>query len=526
MISAKEIKKRYESLVTGRVMYDGLWDNLAFFYQPRKQKFVTTRIPGQELPTDLYTSVGRSSSQIFAAGLQAYLSSPSQKWFSFRFKDDELQGNEDASAWLREGEDRVYDLLNNSNFSYQLYETYRALGIYGTGCLYEEEDPDDIVRFYDRNVREIYVVEDAKQEVKEVYRACEFEAQQAVDFFGENDVSSAVRNKAQKRPYEKILFIHYVFYREGKVKADKYSKPVGSIWIEYDTVKLVKEGGYNEFPFFVARFGKNSDEVYGYSPGMNVLPEIRMVNRMWKTLLMKGEKAVAPPLDAPAEGYVLPLDLSADAVNYHDRGLGEADLIRPLLPDVGRALTFTEDLIEKVEDKVKQAFFVDLFLLLTSQPKMTATEVMQRVNEKMMILSPFLGRVMHSLLQPLLIRTFNIALRNGLISEPPDILNGRTYTIEYISPLAKAQKSYEARSLQNFLGVVQELAGMTPEALDKVNIDEIIKEYAEIENVNPKILRDDAEVEQIRANRIQAQQQAQQLEAVGKMVGSGQGQGY
>ena len=516
-MEAKELCQRLEQLQGERGTFDSLWQDVATYCVPRKAIINTYRSMGSELTTEVYDSTGRTSSQIFAAGLHGYLTNPASKWFKLGLKNVDNSGDAITSSvdeWLHEVETVTGDVINNSNFSQQVYECYRDLGIFGTATLAEEEDEKDHVRFHARPINEIYISEDSAGRVVEVYRIFLLTAKQAVDTFGDK-VSPAVKENATKNPNKKIEYLHWVGKRDIREagKEDSINKPYASVWVEVETKRKVGEGGYEEFPFFVVRFQKNSMEKYGYSPAITVLPDMRMVNKMKKTILQQAEKMVDPPLDAPDEGYVLPLDISSGAINYHRQGIDQNNLIRPLLPDISRGLPITLDMIKDTQETIKGAFFVDLFLMLAGQPKMTATEVMQRVNEKMVVLSPVLGRLTSEFLDSIIHRTIMILMRRGVIPPAPPELQGKEYVIEYISPLARAQKAFENNSMQQFIGVVAEMMQMSPEAVDVVNIDKVIREYGKIQDIPPSLLRSDGEVEQIRQERQQQAQQMQQLEA-------------
>ena len=513
-INVADKVKEFDKLKAERYNFNDLWQSVAHYCIPRKANITTIRMPGEELYTDIYDSTGRISSQVMAAGLASYLTNPSSKWFSLRVQDEDLMKAEGIGVWLKECEERIYDALNSSNFNHQIYECYRELGIFGTATLYEEEDEKDLVRFYSRPVREIYILENKRGEVEEVFRYFEFTAKQAYELFGEQ-CGEKVQKLLKDNPNEKLLFLHWVGRRDVRTvgKKDSENMPYASVWIEHSTKHLCKEGGYEDFPFFVVRFEKNSGEKYGYSPAINVLPNIRGVNRMKKDILEASEKMIKPPLDVPDDGYVLPIDTSPDAINYHDSTLDKDQRIKALLPDNSyNGLPITSEMIREEQETIKKAFFVDLFLMLTEQKGMTATEVMQRMNEKMLILSPVLGRLMSELLDKIITRTFNILLRAGKLPIVPSALEDSDYVIEYISPLAKAQKAYESQSLQQYAEALGMMQPLFPDIVDIINADEWGRTLADIKGISPQIIRSEEEIVEIRAARAEAQRVQQETE--------------
>jgi hypothetical protein len=145
---------------------------------------------------------------------------------------------------------------------------------------------------------------------------------------------------------------------------------------------------------------------------------------------------------------------------------------------------------------------------------MTATEVVERVQEKMLMLGPVLGRLQSEMLDPIIERTFNILLRKGLIPPPPPILEDEDFTIEYISPLANAQRGARVTSITNILQLTGSIAPIVPEVVDKINTDKIIDEAAEVFGVNPNLIRSNDEVGGIRQQRAELQQQIAQQEQI------------
>lgn len=500
-----EIIQNFKKLRSARQNWDNYFNSLAFYFLPRKEAFSKT-----ELNLELYDSTGRESLLILSAGLHGYLTNPTSRWFALRLQDEKAMKNQNVKEWLKECEERIFDTLNSSNFNNEIHETYLDLSCFGTACLYAEEDLQDLIRFYSLPLSEIYIVENEKKKVDTVFRLVEMTAREAFQKWGV-DASEKVFALLKTNPYEKVEFLHAVLPREeyDPRKRDKLNKPFASLWIEYESQKKVSEGGYEEFPFFVPRFTKVSGEIYGYSPAMEVLPDMRMLNKMQETIISQAEKIVNPPLDAPEGGYYTPLDMSAGAINYRRQGLGKDEFIRPLLP--GSNLPIGIDLVSLNQEKIRRAFFVDLFLLLAQKPQMTATEVLQRVEEKMLLLGPALGRLMNELLDPLIGRSFNILMRLGKLPLPPEEIMGKDYVVEYISPLARAQKLSEAKSLQNYLLLVEGVARLEPAVLENIDVDEIAKEYADIQGISPKILRDDEEVKAIRQEKAEVLQAQQAL---------------
>jgi len=479
-----DIVIRLDALKKNRVNWESHWQDCIKYCIPAKNAVLNKGTPGAKVATDIYDSTAIDASQILAAGLHGYLTNPSSRWFSLGLRIKELMKDVEARNWLKECEETIFDVLNASNFNQHIHETYIDFSVLGTACLYEEEDEEETVRFFARPLSEVYILENNRERVDTVYRYFSLTARQAYQKW-QGKAGQKVLNLIEAKKFEEpVEFLHAVFPREERDprKKDAINKPYASVWIELSQKQKVYEGGYDEFPFFCPRFTKLSGVVYGYSPAMIALPDIKMLNAMSKTILKAAQKKIDPPVILPDDGFLLPFNISAGAVNFKRR------------------------------TAIRRAFFADMFLMLAMLDKqMTAKEVTERVNERMLILGPVLGRLMNELLDPIITRTFNILLRGGKLPPPPAILQGQEYTIEYISPLARAQKMVQIQALTELLAIIREMAETIPDVLDNIDYDKTVKEFADIYNA-PEILRSDEEVRQIRQQRLQQAQTQQFLQ--------------
>jgi hypothetical protein len=454
---------------------------------------------------------------ILSAGLHSYLTNPNSLWFQLRVKDDKINEQADVKEWLSDTQGRIYNVLNASNFNQQIHEMYQDLGVFGISCMYEEEDPIETVRFYARDIAEIYLCENDREKVDTVYRKFKMTARSAFEKWGE-EAGEVVKKYIEKKDFDKqVDFIHAVTprFERDVAKDNSQNMPFKSVYIEVSKKHLISEGGYREFPYFTPRFNKNSGEVWGSSPGMVSFADIKMINDMCKVLIRSAQKIVDPPLVLPHDGYLLPIKYGPAALNFRIKGSAQ-DEIKPLM--TGGNIPVGLEIINEYRTTIKKNYFVDLFLLLADPARkdMTATEVMQRVEEKMLILAPVLGRLMNEFLNPLIDRTFAIMVRQGKLLPPPAALQGMNFEIEYVSPLARAQKLDQMKSINNFLAIIQNLAVAKPNVLDNINEDEICKEIQGLYGIDPKFLNSEDDVTAIRADRaaqMQAQQQLAQLQA-------------
>ena len=512
-MNADDIIKRVNKLHAERNNYATFWQDVAKYVIPRKAYITRVKTKGSKYDYDIYDSTAMQSNLVLGAGLHSYLTNPNSRWFSLMTEDEELNNESEVKDWLSDTEERIYNTLNTSNFNQQIHELYLDLGCFGVGCMYEEEDEITDVRFYSRDIGEIYIVENEKEVIDTLFRKFKLSARQAFEKWGD-EAGDIVKAFIDKKDYEKeVTFIHAVYPRHERDvgKKDSINMPFASVYLEESKKHIITESGYEEFPYFVPRFNKNSGEVWGSSPGMVSYSDIKMVNTMCKTMIRAAQVAVDPPLVLPHDGFLLPIKYGPRALNFRTKGTYQ-DRIEPLITNLN--LPIGLEMVNEYRNTIRKNYFVDLFLLLADPARkdMTATEVMQRVEEKMLILAPVLGRLMNEFLEPLISRTFNILLRKGKLLPPPDaIMQNPKYVVKYISPLARAQKLDQMKSINNFLMQIAQIAQVQPEIIDKVNADNVVDEIQDLYGVKPEFVRDEEEVGAIREQRAQAQAQAQEM---------------
>lgn len=508
---AEEIIKRFDRLKTNRTNWDQLWQEVLKYVVPRKA-WVTRRreTAGERVDSDLFDTTARRANQVLASGFQGNMTNPATKWFNLRLQDPELNRINEVKLWLGDSENKILDVLNGSNFNEQIHEAYIDLGSVGTATLLEEEDTIDLIRFTAIFIEEIVIDEDAKGRIVTVYRKFQLSAKAAFDLWGERSGPKTKEAMDNNKWDDKITFIHCVEKRDAfdPRSARSINLPWASIHVEVDSREVVAEGGFHEFPYMVTRFNKVAGDMYGYSPGVILLPDIKMVNAMAKTMIKAAQKIVDPPLIMPHDGFLLPLKTIPGGINYKLTG-NTNDKIEPL--ETKGNIPVGRDMINDYRLAINNGYFTDLFLLLADRKNMTATEVQERIAEKMVMLGPVIGRLQSEMLDPIISRTFGILLRNNILLPPPQILQGRDLVIEYVSPLALAQRREAITSVSSLLQLTGGVAQFIPEVIDKIDGDKVVDEAAEIFGVSPEIIRDARQVSEIREQRAKAEQEQAQL---------------
>ena len=471
--TATKLLDRLASLEVARESWEEHWQDVADYIVPRKADFTRTRSAGDKRMDKIYDGTAIHASELLSASIHGMLTSASTNWFNLCFTNDMLQAEDEAKEWLEGVEQVMYAQFHRSNFQEQIHELYHDLITFGTGVLYVETDGENGFRFETRHISECFLAEDPEGRVDTVYRKYKMSVRSAQKLFGE-EASSRINKLMKQDPHEEIEIVHVVMPRDDR-DAEKISaenKPFASIYIDPEEKVIIKESGFDEFPYMCPRYLKASFERgYGRSPAMQALPDVKMLNKMSEVTIRSAEKQVDPPLMLPDDGFMLPIRTVPGGLNFYRSGT--RDRLEPL--QIGANNPLGLQMEDQRRQAINSAFYVDQLTMGVGGPMMTATEVVARTEEKMRLLGPVLGRLQAELLQPLINRCYNILTRQELFAPPPQIISGQDIDIEYVSPLAKAQRQTDVQATLQMLQIVQPVAQIDPKIIDHLDGDGLIK---------------------------------------------------
>lgn len=521
---ADELIERYEKERSARTNFESHWQVLHDYFYIESENVNKSYAPGAELdPTFLWDATTLESADVLASGFMNYLTPPSSKWFRLRHKNPRLSENKAVGDFLEDVTDEVMYALNRSNFYSQMFPSYKSSGVYGTSVLFEEEDIQDDLLFHNMPIKQVVIVEDAKGRIISYFFEFEYTAEQAESRWGNEMLSSEMREEIKSgNSQKKHKFLLYIAKRNVREiqKTDKKNLPIEASWIDFKARMIIEESGYNEFPAMCHRFDKRPGFAWGYSPAMKALPFSRMLNQIARTNLRSMMKHTDPALAVPHNAFVMPLNLNPRAINYYNplkmsQGNQLVSLGNTGDPQIGLTA------IEYYSNQVKALMFNDAFLAFNSITKeMNNPEVAERINEKMTLLGPAVGRYISEVTNPVILRTLGILYRRGRLPDVPDeMLEDPNFEIESISVLAQAQKRSEMNALMAGLALVGQMAPLVPEVMDKVDPDRVVDETWAITGAPVQVLRDDAEIQKIREGRAEAAVQQQKMAQM--MAGAG-----
>jgi len=516
---AEELITKYEKLLGSRRNFESYWQSLHDYFYLEAQDVNKTYSSGNELEASyLWDSTTIESADVLASGFMNYLTPPTSKWFRLRHKNPNLTENKEIGDFLEDVTDEVNFALNRSNFYDQMFPSYKSSGVFGTSVVFEEEDVENDIRFYNLPIKQVVLLEDASGRVVEYFIEFEYTSDQASSKFGKENLSSLMQEEVKygecNKKHKFLLFIAKRHWRDI-TKSDKKNLPIEAVWIDKEGKQIVDESGYHEFPTMVHRFDKRPFLAWGFSPAMKALPFARILNAIAKTNLRSMMKHTDPPIAIPDNAFISPLNMNPRAINVYNKniamdGKGIFTFGNEGNPEVGLKA------IEYYSAQVKSMMFNDAFLMFNNITKeMNNPEIMERINEKMTILGPAVGRFLAEVLNPIVQRTLGILFRRGKLPNIPDqMIFEPDYEIDFVGALAQAQRRSELNTLITGLTMVGQMAQFQPEILDKVNPDKVTDEVWSITGAPVQVLRDDAEVEKIREARAEASLKMQQMQEV------------
>lgn len=528
---AQFYKARNEELKNLFRNWEPHYKQLSEYFAPRRNQFLGKRdqaTRGSRINASILDETTLMAARTFGSGMHAGVTSPSRPWFRLTTEDSRLRDIAAVKNWLHNVEKQMRLNFARSNLYNVLPSLYKDLGIYGTAAMSLLEDDKDAFRAHLYPIGSYALAVNERLSVDTMYREIRLTVRQLVMQFGINNCSRHVQAMYRESNYEKqVDVLHLIepnFERDPRFQ-DAQNMPIRSVYLEMSEQdnKFLRKSGFMEQPFMAPRFEVVGEDPYASNcPGMMALGSARGLQKEVRRKLEAIEKMVNPPLQAPTSLRNQYSSLLPGDVTYVDASSPQGG-VRPIFEVNPRINELQQDIFE-TQQRISQSFFADLFLMLTQSDRrqITAREVEERHEEKLLMLGPVLENIHTELLDPLVERAFGMMERNGEIADPPPQLEGEPLKVEYISILAQAQQAVGIAGIERTMGFVGNMAGINPDILDKIDFDQTVDEYSSMSGVPPTIIRSDDMVESLRAARAQQQQAAQMAEMAGPIKDSAQ----
>lgn len=533
----KRLNNLWEQMKQERSSFDSHWKDLSDFILPRRAQFSLTDVNrGEKKNQNIIDGTASFSLRTLKSGMVSGITSPARPWFELTIEDRDMAEFGPARTWLSDCSRVMSNGYRKTNFYNVVPIVYGDMGCFGTGAVFVDEDFENIARFYPMPVGSYCIANDAKLRVRVFVREFMMTVRQVVEKFGYDEltgkidwsrISEYVKRQYDEQHYETWVVIRHVVQPnvnfsprklESKYKRYEslYYEPGVCGNIAYldqrDEEKYLSEKGYDYFPVLAPRWEITGFDVYGTDcPGMTALGDVKALQKMQKRKAEAIEKMVRPPMVGSAalknqKATILPGDIT-----YVDNRKGE-ELFRPAYQVDPRIQEMMQD-INDHQKRIQKAFYEDIFLMLalSDRREVTATEVAEKKEEKLIALGSVYNQVNEDMLDPVTSIMFTLMWNQGRLPAPPPELRGvDELGVRYTSIMAQAQKLIGLSSIERFAQFSTNLYAQTQDRaiLRKVDFEQMIDVYGDAISIAPSIVRSDevvAEMERVEIEQAQAQ---------------------
>ncbi len=519
-----DLLTRWGHLRTERATWWSHWQEVTTYLLPRNGRyFEQDRNKGHRRHNSIYDNTGTRALRTLGAGMMAGATSPARPWFRLGVADPELNRYAPVKLWLDDVTERMQVIFQKSNTYRTLHGIYEELGAFGTAGSIVLPDPKSLIHHYPLTVGEYAIAQDYQGRVNTMYREFQKTVGEVVREFGYKKCSMSVKNLYDRGSLDTwITLVHAIEPRDDRErdfkKKDNMNMAYKSCYFELggEGEEVLRESGYKEFPCVIPRWGIAGGDIYGNSPGMESLGDIKQLQHEQLRKAQGIDYQTKPPLQVPSYMKNRDVDSLPGGVTFVDGQQGKIETAFNVNLNLQHLLMDIQD----VRQRINSSFYADLFLMLANatDTRMTATEVAERHEEKLLMLGPVLERLHNELLDPLIDNTFNRMVEANAIPPAPDELQGQELSVEFVSMLAQAQRAIGTNSIDRYVNNMGMVAQMKPDVLDKFDSDVWADSYADMLGVDPKLVVAGEKVAKIRQERAAAQQEMAKQEQQAQMV--------
>ena len=512
----KLLLSRWGQLKNERESWMSHWKEISDYLLPRSGRFfVDDRNRGDKRHNNIYDSTGTRALRVLAAGMMAGMTSPARPWFRLTTSDPQLDESAAVKAWLADVTRLMQMVFAKSNTYRALHSMYEELGAFGTAGTIVLADFNSVIHHYPLTTGEFAMAADHRGQINTLYREFQMTVAQVVREFGRSNCSTTVQTLFDRGALEQwVTVMQAIEPRVDRdlIKRDDRNMAWKSVYFELggNEDQILRESGFKEFPALCPRWAVSGGDIYGNSPAMETLGDIKQLQHEQLRKAQGIDYKTKPPLQAPTSLKSRDVDTLPGGISFVDAAAPNGGIRSAF--EVNIDLSHLLNDIQDVRERIKGGFYADLFLMLANgtNPQMTATEVAERHEEKLLMLGPVLERMHNEILDPLIEMTFSRMVESGIVPPPPDELQGMELNVEFVSMLAQAQRAIATNSVDRFVGNLGAVAGIKPEVLDKFDADRWADAYADMLGIDPELIVPGDQVALIRKQRAEAQAQAQQ----------------
>jgi hypothetical protein len=496
---ADDLIKEQENLASNRGVWENHWREVAERVRPNQNFFQQRERPdGDKRNERIFDDTAPLALSKFAAAVISMSFPATQTWHKMTAHDEKVNKVQAVKLYLEQVNNILFKVryAPQANFQTQSAETILDIGAFGTGIMLIDDVLGFGIRYKAYPLAESYIAEDAHGRVDTLHRKFQMTVHQAVTMFGMSGLSEAMQKAYEINKTQKFWFLHCVRPNDDIIRGRRDAKGMKftSAYIDAEGRKVLSEGGFRTFPFATPRFETSPREVYGRGPAIKVLPTIKTLNEMAKTILRAAQKVVQPPIMLTDDASLDSFDVRPNALNHGYIDNNGRALAQPFVTNA--RVDIGLDMMNQLREAINDAFYVNLFRILVEEPQITATEAMLRAQEKGQLLAPTMGRIQSELGSVMIDRELDILERSGALPPMPRELAaaGGMLKVEYQSPLNQAQKAGAGIAIMNTIQAITPLAQVDQKVLLRFNLPQAGAELADINGVPASILRSDDEI--------------------------------
>ena len=519
------VRNHFKQLKKDRLSYEPYWRDVRDLIVPQRGRGLDARDDennGQKYDSKRVNSTASRALGILASGMQSGLTSKARQWFLLANPDPDLNRYLPVRQWYDKVQEILEGIFRRSNCYTAFLHTYTEMAAFGQGAMEVLFHPDKALYCRPRTVGSYYMSTDQWGEVDTYFITEKMTVRQIVLAYGKDNLPQRIKNLWDNGKYEDRFEVVNAFLKHpedyGVTIGEQYSiASVHYLADAEDRDGFLRKSGFRSWPVMTPRWDVVGGDVYGWAPVRDVISDVRMLQRMESDALKGVAKSVNPP-------WRIPPELDRKGLNTQPGGLN----VVSAMGDQAVAPLFTQQMniqqlqmkINAVEQNIKEGLYNSLFLALLTQdnPQMTAREVAERHEEKLLMLGPVLERIHYEMLDPMIDRAFLIASEAGLIPPAPPELEGAPTQIEYVSILSQAQKAVGVNRIEQTAAFLGNMAAVYPELRHALDPYRALREYAQMIGAPGVMLRDEEEYQKSVSAEQQAQQQAQQVAVGGEMA--------
>lgn len=469
------LRRRYGRTRSQRGSWDALWQDCYDYALPMRRPGgtgnlgmgTTTSTSGSRVNDRLFDATAADAAEQLAASLLSQLTPPWSRWFAFQPGRDVPKEQHGAMAAEL---DRAAELLqaqfDKSNLAVELHQSFLDLVVAGTACLACEEAPlgeASAFRFAAVPLNDLVLDEGASGRLDTVFRRQEYTLEQMGLRYPVLEQQAWFTARRQREPDARLGVLDCLIPAPAPMHGFLFASLLEDTALD-DQQTLLSRGRFDHAPFIAFRWLKAPGEVYGRSPVMKALPDIKTANKVVELVLKNASIAVTGIWQADDDGVLNPANVKLVPGAIIPKAVGSSGLTPLAAP--GR-FDISQLVLDDLRGRIRHALLADSLGQIDA-PRMTATEVLERSAAMARQLGATFGRLQAELLSPLVQRGLAILQRRGEI--PPFALDGREVALVHQSPLARMQAQGDVQGVLTWLQQIQTLGPVAMQAVDSLSV--------------------------------------------------------